>query len=51
MARGHKHNYRVISVKRAEKRGMVIVKYHCTNRVGYCDKPYKTQQESADKYQ
>lgn len=49
--RGHKHHYVVINVKRAATRGMVMVKYKCTNTQSYCDKPYKQQRESADKYQ
>lgn len=49
--RRHKHKYVVTHVSRADTRGMVKVKYYCTNTQSYCDKRTKEQKESADKYQ
>lgn len=46
MGKNHKHKYGVISVKRhPTKRGYVIVRYMCSNRETYCDKPYKDKTE------
>jgi hypothetical protein len=45
LGKRHKHNYRVISVERAARRGYVIVKYRCINRSSYCPEPYKIKRE------